>query len=759
MSSFTGSSYGAEEEESRIGQPRAEHTSGHTIAINSLEKWALAALAKLGHTASDLVTDSHEPNNELASLVMETVAGWYLENKTAGDAGVVSSDANALSRPPPAENQLKLRSWIRRHINEERAKYRLPILSKEWGSLLANGKANARMVSKMKMSRKKESGALFHSKKDLNPSPEDLTAMTLSAFLGDARVDADILDSVEAGMAIAVYMQTGARGEELKSMFIQSLGHEVLCHERAGLRFPCLKLTAFQTKTKEHHLNQFLAHSNPWRCGVGLLGVSFLLRVQMFGPPPFLMETNSSSWKLFGTKVSTLDRRLKSTFEIAGLRRQTNDPLTYLGRHHGSRMLQHNGGSAEGGAARRGHGNGTASYSYTECPLPDLLRLVGNDAHTPFCPAHLTPELYPLVDKVVDILFPHLTAEEAAMASRNSIVDNMPVGKSERVRAEEHLVDRERLLRAIRFVCRTALCCFTARPRTWAKWEILVDIRSLWARRGDANQRVYVSLASLECVCVCYARVPTLSSAYVNGCLPSVGRLHTLFKDSAEGIRAMDELANATRRFEDSEIAARAASPDMIGAAKITTLVETMLSKMATNQEQLISIVRTVSPVAGGVVCSPLQSSSSATEALPASEPLALAVSSPLHNVKAKRKRIPQEDVEPFTKWSTVQAALAYARETLVPREQEHGAAWRIITRDDGGQDRSRHKQWGNYKTMAIAVGIREKYHAETRDQATAHVQRCISSTSFTSYLKIIRAWMKEHLDADTDELANNTFA
>ena len=220
----------------------------------------------------------------------------------------------------------------------------------------------------------------------------------------------------------------------------------------------------------------------------------------------------------------------------------------------------------------------------------------------------------------------------------------------------------------------------------------------------------------------------------------------------------MDELANATQRFEDAEIAARAASPDMIGATKIAALVETMMSKMATNQEQLISIVRTGSPVAGGLVCPLPQSSSSATETLPPADPLALAVSTPLHNVKAKRKRIPQEDVEPFTKWSTVDDALAYARETLVPREQEYGAAWRIITRD-GGQDRSRHKQWGNYKTMAIAVGIREKYHAETRDQATAHVQRCISSTSFTSYLKTIRAWMRQHTDVETDELANNTFA
>ena len=39
------------------------------------------------------------------------------------------------------------------------------------------------------------------------------------------------------------------------------------------------------------------------------------------------------------------------------------------------------GGSAEGGAARTGH-SGSARDHYTECPLPDLLRLAGNDALT-----------------------------------------------------------------------------------------------------------------------------------------------------------------------------------------------------------------------------------------------------------------------------------------------------------------------------------------------------------------------------------------
>eukprot|EP00966_Prymnesium_polylepis_P088843 2055756-Prymnesium_polylepis.1 len=131
-------------------------------------------------------------------------------------------------------------------------------------------------------------------------------------------------------------------------MHLQSLGHEAIQEEKSGLTFECLKLTAFETKTREQHLNQILAHSNAWRCGIGLLGLSLLVRVKLYGAPPFSLQTDERSWKIIGTSVGTLDDRIKEVFKVAGVRRQHGDPITYLGRHCGTRLLQHAGGSAEG---------------------------------------------------------------------------------------------------------------------------------------------------------------------------------------------------------------------------------------------------------------------------------------------------------------------------------------------------------------------------------------------------------------------------
>ena len=194
---------------------------------------------------------------------------------------------------------------------------------------------------------------------------------------------------------------SGARGSELKKMHMRSLGYETIQEEKSGLTFECLKLTAFETKTKQQHLNQILAHSNPWRCGVGLLGLSLLVSVKLYGAMPFTVKTDERSWKIVGTNVGTLDDRIKEVFKVAGVRRQHGDPITYLGRHFGTRLLQHARGSAEGGAARRGHSNGTASFHYTECPLPDLLKLVGNDSAKPFVAAHHQQEHYLQADTVL----------------------------------------------------------------------------------------------------------------------------------------------------------------------------------------------------------------------------------------------------------------------------------------------------------------------------------------------------------------------
>jgi len=288
-------------------------------------------------------------------------------------------------------------------------------------------------------------------------------------------------------------------------------------------------MTAFECKTKEQHLNQLLAHSDPWWCGGGLLGLSLLVRVQLYGPPLFSMQTDEHSWMIVGSNVqhAHLDNRIKEAFKIAGVRRQHGDPLTNLGCHLGSRLLQHAGGSAEGGAARRGHSNGTGSYHYTECPLPDLLRLAGNNSNRPFLPVHHQVELYPFADAVLLILFPQLDKHERFLEQRQKEVDAMR-GNVDKVRTTEQLNDQERLARSIRFACRTALACLVARPRSWKQWTILEDESTVWQRVTDENHRV----------------------------------VRTLFAGNKVAIEAMNRLALEVRRMEEDEVKARAASPE-----------------------------------------------------------------------------------------------------------------------------------------------------------------------------------------------------
>ena len=326
--------------------------------------------------------------------------------------------AGVLKRRAPDDVLDKARSWLRLEINTRRAARRLRVLSKDWARELAYNDGNVRAVKDAKRADKMASGRLFHGKQDLAPTLDQLAAMTFCGFLGDARVDADVLDAVEGAMAVGLYLPTGARGAELKTMHLQSTKKATYEDERSGLAFEGVRMTAFETKTKEHHLNQVLPHSNPWRCGVGLFGLSLLVRARRRGPPPVAMGTDAASWRVLGTSAATLDRRIKDVFRVAGVERQVGDPVTYLGRHHGTRLLQHAGGTAEGGAIRRGHGNGTASFAYTECPLPDLLRLAGNDPAAPFTPAHLHASLRPAADAVLAHLLPALDAHDARLAAR-----------------------------------------------------------------------------------------------------------------------------------------------------------------------------------------------------------------------------------------------------------------------------------------------------------------------------------------------------
>eukprot|EP00966_Prymnesium_polylepis_P319927 7376342-Prymnesium_polylepis.1 len=548
-----------------VGVPRdfSGHADGTTFAYNSAAKWVLAALRKLGKDESDIVLSSMEPNDALCSQLHGVIAEWRLSRTTARDAGVIDHRPSELEKPPPQEVLSNTRGWLLREINVARAKKQISMISDDkWGRKLAGVKADAKAVNKKTKELKAASGKLYHHKQDLAINYEEIWTMARVGFTGDQTVHAEILDSMEAGMAFALYMQTGARGGELKKMHIQSLGHQGIQDTDSGEIYDCLQLTAFETKTKAQHLNQILAHANPWSCAVGLLGCTLLVRVKKHGAMPFSMQTNENSWKIIGTDIDTLDDRMKKVFEVAGVRRQLNDVLLNCGRHRGSVLLQHAGGSKEGGDARRGHNSnsGTAAFHYTAAPLPDLLKLACCMYNgKPFVPAHHKPDLFPLVDAVLLILFPELDGEEKALEKRQREVECVR-GNREKIRTAEQLNDRQRLLRSLRFACRMALCCLVARPRTWKKWAILESESTIWERATEPNHRVVI----------------------------------TLFAGDKDAIKAMEKLAVAVRRAEEVEIAGRLVSPDQAITTQVVTAITEMRNAAAAREAKMLEQMQTL---------------------------------------------------------------------------------------------------------------------------------------------------------------------
>ena len=513
-----------------VPRPASGHSRGHIAAIRSVNKWVLAALRHLGRDRAALCDpETLAPNDQLASEVLSVLARWRVERKTARDAGVQDPRAGVLKRRAPDDVLDKARSWLRLEINTRRAARLLRVLP-DWARELAYNDGNVRAVKDAKRADKMASGRLFHGKQDLAPTLDQLAAMTFCGFLGDARVDADVLDAVEGAMAVGLYLPTGARGAELKTMHLQSTKKATYEDERSGLAFEGVRMTAFETKTKEHHLNQVLPHSNPWRCGVGLFGLSLLVRARRHGPPPVAMGTDAASWRVLGTSAATLDRRINDVFRVAGVERQVGDPVTYLGRHHGTRLLQHAGGTAEGGAIRRGHGNGTASFAYTECPLPDLLRLAGNDPAAPFTPAHLHASLRPAADAVLAHLLPALDAHDARASPRappsspRCAATRAPTGCAARSSSTTRRSSRAR-------------SASRAAPRSAA------SSRGRARGAGGPSRRTRPRCGSAR------PRPSSASSRSSFGGAPP------------EALRAMNELAGAVRARENAELAARRAAP------------------------------------------------------------------------------------------------------------------------------------------------------------------------------------------------------
>jgi len=689
------------------------HASGTTAAYESMNKWIDAALQLRHATTTDLIDADGEPNDALAAATVQTVADWYLRETTARDAGVVHDSDHLLDRPPPEECVTKTMAQLTVLINTLRCHRPVPmrVVHPRWARDLPGVRAAAARVKAAARARKKESGRRYHHKHDFAPTPEQLTAMMRTGWTGDARVHAHLLDAVEAGMSLALYLPTGARGGELKQIQIQSLGYESIPHRDSGHTFACLKLTAFDTKTKEHHLNQLLADVNPWDCGIGLLGHSILVRVRLHGPPPFRMQCDERSWRILGTSSTTLDARLKEAFAVAGMRRQLGDTVGNLGRHHGTRTLQHAGGSAEGGAARTGHSSKDARSHYTETPLPDLLRVAKNDPEAPFVPEHLSAPVS-LTDAVVDALFPDLAREATALDARQREVDALPRSQMDRTRTAEQLNDRERLVRALRFACRTAVCCWVGRPRTWQKRTILADAKSLWEEYLDdpASQR---ALAVLLKDCPCAVRAVTALHAAVRA--------------------AEDATLSAIVLASGVPTAARIAAADSSALPTQDVVTRRDLEVAMARQEQAIELAvrRALSPASSDADPPRAHADQNADAARARAHDAARRAAigaGPAVPVRVKHPRREQTDVRPLSSWDSVADALAYAQSELLPLERAQGAAWRILrleghTSTHKREDKSRDYHWKNYTALATAVGARMRDAGLTRDAALARVQ------------------------------------
>ena len=103
-----------------VGSVRSEHADGTDASYDSVEKWILAALRSLGHTVSDILLPSLEPNDEVVSKVHNLISKWRLDMTTAKEAGVEDPRDHILKNAPPKCVLAKTRGWFIRHVNGKR---------------------------------------------------------------------------------------------------------------------------------------------------------------------------------------------------------------------------------------------------------------------------------------------------------------------------------------------------------------------------------------------------------------------------------------------------------------------------------------------------------------------------------------------------------------------------------------------------------------------------------------------------------------
>ena len=687
--------------------PRTDET------YNNAEKWVRAALRKLDQTEDQLLLANFDPNDQLASKILTTIGKWNLDNIVGRDAGVVDRRPFILDAPPSTKMVKLARCWLLRHVTRKRAAQDLSAPPKTWADNLANNKGISRQVIETNRKQKAASGALQASRHDIAPTFEQYTRMTHSGLTGDPTVHCDALTSCETGAALCLYMSTGSRTSELKNMRLHSIGAQLIQQEVSGMAFSGLKLTAHNTKSKVRHENAILCHSNAWRCGIGMLGVCVLVRVHRNGPPPFDMMANEGAWFLFEASDAVLDLAMKAAIQNAGIRRKTNDVVGYVGRHAGTRILQHAGGTAEGSSVRTGHAvAGSAKTHYIETPLPDQQRVAGIDTQRPFIPAHLQPSLHPYADAVADVLFPALRPEEERIEARQQEVDSGPAKVRARVRTEEQLNERQKFLSGLRTATRTGVACLVARPRAWQRAAIAEAEQTLW-ETGRSNRVVEL-----------------------------------LFANNQAATEAMNALAKEVRVCEDSEIAARKASPEQeVSAAVVDAIQQASRGLMEVQQAHMSQVRQSLQAQGARVELPPPSSLPEPTGAVHASILPPVPVSA-----RPKREPVAQTDTIAHSTWKSIREAVAYYEEVLMPREATHGAKWRIIPPYDDAegnrvpQNRSRHKQWGNYQSIATAVRLQEVAGAGmSREQAIGVLERFSSMQSWRQFRIAAETANKEH--------------
>lgn len=635
-----------------VAVPTDEHSAGHLRRIQATEPWVLAALRHLEVDKSALVLGSGAPNDGLASQILETLAQWIVERKTAGDVGVESSNGDSWR---PADTLLSgAKQWMRKYISGvhmvQRDTLVVHSLDDQWGKHIPGARLFQKQARAVVRDRREKDGTLYHGKHDVSVTFENMVRMMRAGYRGDPSVGATPLAALETAAALALYFPTGARKSELSKMFLQCLGHEAVEDSGERVVFHVLKLNAFETKTKLHHLSQILAHPDPLHDGVALYGLSLLLRAREHGAPPFETVKTERSWRLFHTPIESLMTQLRSLLALGGVEREDGDPLGNLGRHFYSRKVQHTGVSGEGARARTGHQSRSAYSHYTEMPLPDMRKAVGRDHVAQ--PAHLHPSTEAPARAVLHLLMPEFEAARAALEKRNEQVKVLP--HATKVRKEERLTDRARLLRVIDMVTTTALRAVVARPRDWQGWAIVEDGMSVW----EEDSRV----------------------------------LRALFAGKPEAIEAMTAVRVAVRRCEDSEIAARKMDP----SHRLAEVVREAHADASQREDRHMAMLMRHMPASTTVVAT------TAAPAPPNAPPPAPAADPPM---RVKHEYQSQGDTCGISKQPTLQAALDYAKEELAPRERAEGSKWRKRTYPDGREDNRRHKIWLEYRDLAVAVG------------------------------------------------------